>query len=448
MNKTTLLTAALLLALGSSTHAQSLRLGNTTLGAGNASASAQRGADHIVALVNSEPITNNEVRARLARVEAPSGPDAPSREELARQVLERLIVEKTQLQWAKEIGVKVEDSALTQAEESVARQNRLTVPQLHERLKAMNVPLAQFRANLRDELLLQLVREREVDNRVRVSEQDIDAYLRDQQRSTDPSQTALNLAQVLVSVPDNASPAVVAERRAKAEDVLRRARAGEDFAALARSVSDAPEGKTAGGQLGLRPADRYPSLFLEAVQNAKAGDVVGLVRSGAGFHVLKVLEKRNPKLPETTVTQTRARHILLRPATPQDQDATIARLTEIRQRIASGQATFESQAQQFSQDGSAKQGGDLGWAPPGMFVPEFEDVMNDLAPNEISPPVVSRFGVHLIQVLERRAVPLSPREQREWVRNVLRAQKIEESYAEWARDLRARAYVEFREPPR
>lgn len=448
MNKTSLLTAALLLALGTSAGAQTLRLGNNNLGAGSANVSAPRGADHIVALVNSEPVTNNEVRARLARIEPPTGPDAPSREELARQVLERLIVEKTQLQWAKEIGVKVEDSALAQAEESVARQNRLTVPQLHERLKTMGVPLEQFRANLRDELLLQLVREREVDNRVRVSEQDIDAYLQEQQRNADPGQTALNLAQVLVAVPDNASPAVIAERQARAEDVLRRARAGEDFAALARSLSDAPEGKAAGGQLGLRPADRYPSLFLQAVQNAKTGDVVGLVRSGAGFHVLKVLEKRNPKLPETTVNQTRARHILLRPATPQDQDATVARLNEMRQRIASGQATFETLAQQFSQDGSAKQGGDLGWATPGMFVPEFEDVMDDLAPNEISAPVVSRFGVHLIQVLERRAVPLSQREQREWVRNVLRTQKIEESYAEWARDLRARAYVEYREPPR
>jgi peptidyl-prolyl cis-trans isomerase SurA len=318
---------------------------------------------------------------------------------------------------------------------------------MHERLKGLNIPLSQFRTNLRNELLLQQVREREVDNRVRVTEQDIDAYLAEQARDAAGGQLILNLAQVLVAVPENASAAVVAERRAKADEVLRRAKAGEDFAALARSQSDAAEGKAQGGELGRRPADRYPSLFLDAVQSARAGDVVGPLRSAAGFHILKVLEKRSAGLPDMYVTQTHVRHILLRPTAAQDEAATVARLNDMRQRIVSGQATFEALAGEFSQDGSAKQGGELGWARPGLFVPEFEEAMNALAPGQISQPVVSRFGVHLIQVLERRDVPLSQREQREAVRGVVRARKIEEAYTEWARDLRARAFIEFREPP-
>ena len=199
--------------------------------------------------------------------------------------------------------------------------------------------------------------------------------------------------------------------------------------------------------MGLRSADRYPPLFVEATQSLRAGGLAGPVRSAAGFHILKVIEKRQGGLPDAVVAQTRARHILLR-LTPQlTEAAAIEKLAGFKKRIAAGQADFAALARENSQDGSAKQGGDLGWAPAGAFVPEFEKVMNALAPNQVSDPLVSRFGVHLLQVLERREVPVSARDQREMVRGMLREKKQEEALVRWAEDIRGRAYVEFREPP-
>ena len=402
-------------------------------------------ADRIVALVNTDPVTLQDVERRLATLEWPAGTPRPARETLLPQVLERLIAEKVQLQWAEQAGLKVDDATLDQAEANVARQNRLSVTQLHERLRDMGLTPALFRQNLRQEILLQRVRERE-ESRVRVTEQDIDDYLREQQANADPAQTVLHLAQVLVAVPENASAGALATLEARAQQVAERARRGDDFGALAREASAAPEGKD-GGSLGRRSADRYPSLFVQATANANPGDVVGPVRSGAGWHVLKVLEKRNTQMPPAVVTQTRARHILLRAAEGQDLTALAQRLASARERVVAGQAPFEAVARELSQDGSAANGGDLGWAGPGQFVPEFEQAMDALAPGEVSGPVASRFGVHLIQVVERRQAPVSVREQREWVRNVLRAQKAEQAYADWVRDLRAQAYVEYREPP-
>jgi len=402
-------------------------------------------ADRIVALVNSEPVTQQDVQRRLAALEGPADGQRPPRELLLRQVLERLILEKVQLQWAEQAGLTVDAATLDQAEANVARQNRLSVPQLHDRLREMGLTPTAFRQNLRQEILLQRVRERE-EARVRVSEQEIDDYLREQQGSANPAQTVLHLAQVLVAVPENASIAALATLEARARQLAERARSGEDFAALAREASAAPEGP-AGGSLGRRSADRYPSLFVEATANARSGDVVGPVRSGAGWHILKVLEKRNANLPETDIRETRARHILLRNADGQDPALLAQRLASARERIAAGQAAFDAVARELSQDGSAAAGGDLGWARPGQFVPEFEQAMNALAVGEVSAPVLTRFGVHLIQVVERRQTPLSVREQREWVRDVVRARKAEQAYADWVRDLRAQAYVELREPP-
>lgn len=440
MNKSSvaLLVAALSVCSGVAT-AQNMRLPTV-------SAPISQSADHIVAVVNSEPITNSEVRARLARIEPPANGQLPPRDELMRQVLERLILEKAQIQQAQEQGVKVDDAAVNDAEQNVARQNRLTVPQLYERLKTVGLTPAAFRANLRSELLLQRGREREVDGRVRVTELDIDAYLQEHQGAATDAQTVLNLGHVLVRVPENADAALLGRLQARAEQVAQRARSGDDFSALAREFSESPEGQT-GGQLGARPADRYPGLFVDAVRALKAGAVVGPLRSGAGFHVLKVLEKRNANLPDSHYTQTLARHILLRPTGAMTEEAAIARLQVLRQRIVTGQVAFEAAAREVSQDGSASNGGDLGWASPGQFVPEFEQVMNALSLGQVSEPVVSRFGVHLIQVQQRRQVELSPREVREWVRNVLREQKADQAYEEWAQEVRGRAFVEYRDAP-
>lgn len=441
------------LCLGASAaSAQGLRLGTDNLpGASGrpaavAGAVAAQPADHIVAVVNSEPITNNDVRTRMARIEVPPGGSLPPPDELARQVLERLITERTQLQHAAELGLRVDDAAVNQAEASIAARNQIDVDTLHVRLLEMGLEPNRFREDLRRDVLLQRVRENQVDRLVRVTERDIDDHLRERQNATDLSQIKLNLAQVLVQVPENADAATVARLQARATDLTRRARSGEDFAALAKSFSDAPE-RAGGGLLGLRTAERYPSLFVNATRTLKVGDVTDPVRSPAGFHILKVVDKRVSGLPETHLTQTHARHILLRPGPQLDASAAQTRLADLRQRVLAGQASFERLAREHSQDGSAAAGGDLGWARPGQFVPEFEQVMNRLEPGQVSEPVVSRFGIHLIQVIERRQVELSTREQREWVRSVVRERKAEEAYADWARELRARAYVEYREPP-
>jgi peptidyl-prolyl cis-trans isomerase SurA len=412
--------------------------------------SSPRSADYIVAVVNTEPITNNEVRSRMSRFErqfAQQGQGVPPRAEFARQVLERLITEKAQLQHAREVGIKVDEALVDQAEQNLARQNQVEVAELRRRLAADGITLPQFREELRNQLVLTRLRERELESRVKINDLDVDQFLREQQQaSTNPASQEINLAHILVAVPENANEAQIATLRAKAQRVLERARAGEDFAKLVQELSDAPGAAGSGGQVGLRTADRYPPLFVQAIQNLPEGGVSDIVRSGAGFHVIKVIEKRKGGMPGTVV-QSHSRHILLRPGPQLSEAAAVQRLADFKKRVQAGQADFAQLAREFSQDASARNGGDLGWANPGMFVPEFEDAMSTLAPGQIADPVISRFGVHLIQLLERRQATLSEREQREIARNLVREKKLDEAYAQWAQDVRGRAYVEFREPP-
>ncbi|WP_394790655.1 peptidylprolyl isomerase [Rhodoferax sp.] len=408
----------------------------------------QRQADYIVAVVNSEPVTNNEVRARVASTVqqmSQHGENATVTTALVRQVLDRLIIEKAQLQLAAETGLRVDDAAVDAAELNVARQNQLDVPELRRRMQLDGMVPAQFRSELRNQLILTRLRDREIDARQRVSDADVDQYLRDQQANADTSTLELNLAMVLVQVPENATPAQVATLQAKAESVRAQAAAGGDFAALAREASDAPDHRN-GGAMGLRPADRYPEIFIDATRGLDVGGVSAVVRSGAGFHVLKVLDKRQGGVP-TAVQQQHARHILLRVGPRLTEAAAIERLNDYKRRIQNGQADFAQLAKENSADGSAAAGGDLGWSSPGQFVPEFEEALNALEPGQMAPPLVSRFGVHLVQLLERRETVLTQREQREMARGVVREKKLDEAYARWVQELRSRAYVEFREAP-
>ena len=412
--------------------------------------SQRRAADFIVAVVNAEPITNNELQLEMDRVRQQliqQRRALPVRADLVRDVLERMISDRVQLQMARDSGLRADDAAIDAAEQSIARQNQLELPELRRRVAADGVSPAQFRAQLRDQILLTRLRERELEPRARVSELDIDQYLRQAQESADPASRQINLAQILIAVPDDATDALIAERQARAETALARLRAGEDFATLARELSDAAD-KANGGQLGLRPVGRYPPLFVEAAQKLAVGEASGVLRSGAGFHILKMLERQEAGLllPSAT-TQSRARHILLRPGPQLTEAAALDRMDALREQVLSGRADFATLAREVSQDGSAAQGGDLGWASPGMFVPEFEQAMNLLAPGAVSEPLVSRFGVHLIQLQERRQVPTTQREQREAVRNLLRERKLDEAFPLWAQDLRGRAYVELRELP-
>ena len=445
--------AGLLAALAVPAAAQGLRA-TPQIGVRPAAPAADTGpraADYIVAVVNSEPITNNEVRARMVRFEqqlVQQGAPLPPRPQLAREVLERLIGEKAQLQLARETGIRVDDAVVDQAERSIARQNGIDLDELRRRMAADGIDVNQFREDLRSQLLLQRLRDRELESRVRVSELEIDQYLREQQQGGgDPALTEYNLGHILVAVPERATDAQVAQAQAKAQQVLQRARGGEDFARLARENSDAAGAAQNGGTVGMRSADRLPPVFLQAISAVPQGGLAELVRSEAGFHILKVLEKRQLGMPGIAVTQSHARHILLRPAANLTEAQARQRLADYKRRIQAGQADFAQLAREHSQDASARTGGDLGWASPGMFVPEFEEVLASLQPGQIADPIVSRFGVHLIQLLERRQATMSAREQREVVRNLVREKKLDEAYVQWSREVRGRAYVELREPP-
>ena len=408
---------------------------------------ARPSGDYIVAIVNQELVTAGELEQRLGRVRdnaARSKATLPPADELRRQVLDALIDERVQITFARDSGQRVDDAELDRAVANVAQQNQISPAQLRERLRTDGIDYARFRSNLRDQLLVERVREREVQSRIKVSDAEIDAWL-DKQREQAGGAVQLNVAQVLVSVPDGANDSVLAERRARAEAAQARVKAGEPFDKVARELSE-DSNKAQGGEIGLRPADRLPDVFVEAVRGLKSGEVApALLRTGAGFHLLKVVERLEGGA--LSVTQTHARHILLRPSAQLSQDAALRRLADYKKQITAGSKRFDQLAREVSEDGSAAQGGDLGWASPGMFVPEFEETMAPLPSGGISDPIVSRFGVHLIQVLERRSVALDVKQQREQARNVLREQKYDDAYADWNRELRARAYVEMREAP-
>jgi len=431
-------------------QAQGLRI-SPQLGPLRAQATSQepRTVDFIVALVNSEPVTNSDVRQRMLRIEqqlTQQGATLPPRNEAAREVLEKLVVERAQLQQAKELGLRVDDAALARAEENIATQNQLSVEEFRRRVAADGMDLNRLRSELRTQILLQQVREREVEARVNVNESEIDEFIREQKNSGDQNQLELNLAHVLVLVPESANEEQVKALQARAQRAADRARKGEDFATLAREYSDAAEREN-GGMFGPQPADRLPALFVDATRELRTGEVAGPLRSAAGFHVLKLLGKRQAGLPDVSVAQTRARHILLRPGPQLSQADAVARLTQYREQIATGKATFEALAREHSQDGSAREGGDLGWANPGQFVPEFEEAMNRLSPGEVSLPLVSRFGVHLLRVDERRQAALSEREQRDVVRGQVREKKAAEALERWTQEVRGRAFVEYRDAP-
>ena len=413
----------------------------------SAARAAPRTADYIVAVVNQELVSNAEVEQRIARIReeaARSKTQLPPTAELRKQILDVLIDERVQITYARENGPKIDEAELDRAVGNVALQNQMTLVQLRARLQQQGIAYNTFRNNVRDQLLTERVREREVNARIRIANDEVDALI-DKRRATAGNAVQLNIAQILVTVPDGAGIDVVAQRQKRAEAALLRVKAGEAFDAVAREVSE-DGNKAQGGVIGLRPADRLPDLFVEAVKPLKDGEVAAaLLRSGAGFHVIKLVERQAGSA--FTVQQTRARHILLRVSPQLSAEAATRRLAEFKRTILSGTKTFEQLARENSEDGSAAQGGDLGWSLPGAFVPEFEETMNALPLNGLSEPLVSRFGVHLIQVLERRQVALDIKQQREQARNVLREQRFEEAYAEWIRDLRGRAYVEMREPP-
>ena len=403
--------------------------------------------DRIVAVVNDEAITNVEVslRVRIAEQQLKrQNIPLPATEVLRRQVLERLILDRAQLQLARESGVRVDDATVNAAMARIADQNQMTLPAFRAKLETEGVTFSRFRDEVRDEIVLSRLRDREVDSRIQVSEGEIDNFLAEK-AGIEAGAVEFDLAQILLRLPDNATPDRIEETRSRAEDLLSQLRAGADFARMAAGFSNAPEALQ-GGDLGWRTADRLPNLFLDAIKDLKPGELAPLLRSPGGFHILKLVGKRNAieaKLATGPVEQTHTRHILLRVSDLTPEADVKRRLTDLRERVVRGDQDFGQLARLYSVDGSATRGGDLGWLYPGETVPDFERAMNDLKPGEVSQPVQTQFGWHLIQVLERRKGDAADRNRLE-ARMALRERKSDEAYQDWLRQLRDRTYVEIR----
>lgn len=403
--------------------------------------------DFIVAVVDSVPITNHDVNARLElqRTQAAQQGRAILKSDVTlRDVLEKLITEKALLQNAKDTGGVIDDEALALAEQRQAAQNQTTVEAMRAKTLAAGSSIEKARKDLLDQMMLQRFVERNVPGRIRITEVEIDNAIKARDKASVSTAAEMELGHIFISVPENSNDTRVAELRAKAQSTLERVQRGGNFGAIAKEASQGPEKET-NGLMGVRPAERYPSLFVDAVSALRIGDVAPLVQSGAGFHILKLVSKRT--VTNATITETRARHILLRPGGQLSQTTARSQLATYKTQIESGRADFAQLAQQHSQDASAAGGGDLGWVAPGMFVPEFEEVMNKLQLGQIADPLVSRFGVHLVQVLARRDAPITERELRDLVRNSLREKKYDETYQLWAQEVRGRAYIEYRDPP-
>lgn len=426
-----------------------------TLASSNiAQAQAQKNGDpvlvnKIVVVVNDDVITSQELDERMhnivRRLQA-QGTALPKEEDLRKQLLERMIVDRAQLQLAKESGFKVDDVLLDRSMQRLAEQNKLSLQEFRNQIERDGTSYASFREEIREEILIQRIREREVDSKIQVSELEVDNYLLAEEKAPKTKQE-LNLAQILVRIPENASPEIIAKQLAKAEEIQKKIQSGEDFAKLSATFSDAPEALK-GGDIGWREQDKLPRIFVDAISNLKVGEVSEIVRSANGFHLVKVNGRRDlPKTAEAPATpqQTNVSHILIKVNQVVTAAEAKAKLEEIRKKIIDKTATFEDMAKQFSNDLSAAKGGELGWIFPGDTVPEFEQAMNKLAIGEVSEPVQSPFGFHLIKVTERKSDELSPERKRVAARQALRERKSEEELQSWIRELRDRAYVEFRD---
>jgi peptidyl-prolyl cis-trans isomerase SurA len=407
-----------------------------------------RALDRIVAVVNDEVITANELELRMRIAEQQlrrQNIALPPRDVLQRQVLERIIIDRAQVQLSRETGVRVDDATVNATIARIAEQNRLELPQFRARLESEGIGFARFREDVRDDIAMTRLRDREVDSRIQITEAEVENFLAEQ-AGVQAGSLEYNIAQILLRVPDNAPTERIEQIRRQAEDLAAQARSGADFARLAASFSAAPEALN-GGELGWRSAERLPTLFVDAIKNVKPGQIGAIVRSPGGFHVLKLVGQRNAvesRVATGPLQQTRVRHILLRVSDLTPEPEVRRRLTELRERVAKGGQDFGSLARLHSVDPSSTRGGDLGWIYAGDTVPEFERAMDQLKPGEVSEPVQSPFGWHLIQVMERRTDESPIERNRLAARQALRERKGDEAYQEWLRQLRDRTYVEIR----
>ena len=399
--------------------------------------------DRIVAVVNEDVITQNDLNERVALVVRQlqrQGAQLPPADALARQILERMINDRIQLQLAKENGIKVDDVTLDRTIERIAAENKMSPADFRAALERDGVKYSRFREDIRNEILIARLRENEVDNTIVVTDAEVETELaRASKQATGDSE--YELSHILVAVPPQASADQIEARRRRAIEALEALRRGANFAQIAAQYSDAPDALQ-GGNLGWRAAGRLPTLFLEVLERMKPGDVSDILKSPNGFHIVKLVDKRGAA-PAAGVEQTHARHILIRAREGLSESEARDRLAKIRERIVAG-ADFGEMARQNSEDSSAAKGGDLGWVAPGDTVPEFERVMNGLKPGEVSQPFQTPFGWHLVQVIERRSEALSEERKKAAAKAAIRARKADEAYQDWLRQQRDRAFVENR----
>ena len=403
--------------------------------------------DRIVAVVNDEAITAFELRARLATVERQlrgQNVQLPPRDVLEKQLLERMITDRVQLQFAKETGLRISDIELDAAIRRIADGNRLSLQDFRAALEKDGIAWIKFREEIRDEIVLARLRDREVESRIVVSDGEIDNYLANPEQDRNLGNIEVQTAHIVLRVPEQASPDQLMRIGARAQAALDQIRRGEDFAKVAASYSDAPDGLS-GGAMGTRPLDRLPALYGEAVKKLKPGEVSDIFRSPAGFHIVKLIDRQGSAdaKPVVALKQTRARHILIKVNELVSEAEAQRKLVALKERLDNG-ADFAELARLNSNDLSATKGGDLGWLYQGDTVPDFEKAMDALKINQISEPIQSPFGFHLIQVLERRTEDATAERQRLAARQVLRARKSDEAYQDWVRQMRDRAYVEYR----
>jgi peptidyl-prolyl cis-trans isomerase SurA len=400
--------------------------------------------DRIVAVVNTDVITQLELeRERRIAIETlrRQGTPLPQRDLLDKQLLERMITKNLLVQQARQTGLRASDADLESALQRIAADNKMDVAQLRTAVEQSGVSFDRFREDVRSEILISRLREREIETRVQVTDAEIQSFLRTQQENPEDKADEYKLAHILVQVPEQATPEELKVRRARAEAALAAIRAGTDFRQVAASYSDAADALE-GGEMGWRPAGRLPSIFLQGLKGMKVGDVSEVLRSPAGFHVVKLADKRGNDTP-VIVTQTHARHILIRLNEVVSESDARNRLGDLKDRVENG-SDFAELARLHSDDTSAARGGDLGWVSPGDTVPEFERTMAALKLGQLSAPFKTAFGWHIVQVLERREQDMSQDRQRLAARQAIRSRKSDEQWQEWVRQQRDKAYVEYK----
>lgn len=398
--------------------------------------------DRIVAVVDQAVITEKELTDRIKSVTAQlekQGTELPPPAILEKQILERMITDRLQLQYASQTGLRVDDNQLDKTIERIAGQNKMDIPTFKKALLEDGIQYRKFREDIRNEITLARLREREVDNRINITESEIDSFIAMQAASN--SSDEFEISHILVRAGEDTAPEDLKKLRAKAEDALAQLQAGKDFAKISASFSDAPNALEGGG-LGWKNGTQIPALFLEAIKPLKPGELTPILRSPNGFHILKVTNRRGGSSP-LVVGQTHVRHILVKFSEVVSEKDAMTRITGIKERLDHGE-NFSDLAKQYSDDGSGKSGGDLGWVSPGDTLPEFEKIMNGLAIGEISGIIKTQFGLHVMQVLERRNQDMSKEAARIKARQEIRARKSDEAYQDWVRELRDRAFVELR----